>query len=192
MVEELESVAETSGLCRRARKRALRGQIGTHHSEMSDSSGNVDSPSPSLDTKRRVRFVDVGSLASTNRLNSKHAPFATADGRIKSSGLWLVEGNPETGDVLDLSDPRALARHTAAACDAETAKAMTDAFHAAEVSRHKWEAKSHSPFPIVNGRIIIEDTNKHPVFDPGLFLVLLFVSRAVSLDCSEFYIVDYQ
>ncbi|TPP62367.1 hypothetical protein FGIG_04047 [Fasciola gigantica] len=168
LVEELESVAQTSGLCRRARKRELHGQTTANYEEtdFSDTSGSVDNPVAPLGTERRVRFVDAASMASTSRVEAKRARSATTNARVKSSDLWLVEANPETGDVLDLSDPKALARHTAVACDAETAKAMTDAFRAAEASRRKMQPESDSPFPIVNGRIIIDDTNKRAVSEP--------------------------
>ncbi|VDP89501.1 unnamed protein product [Echinostoma caproni] len=166
LVEELESVAETSGLCKRARKRAQRRTENGDDDNLSDSSSSADRLIAPLGAKRKVRFADNASLASTNRPDTKRWRTGTFNTGARSSDLWLVEANPETGDVLDLSDPRALARHTAIASDAATAKAMTDAFRAAEASNHGTRPKTSTPFPIVNGRIIIDESNKHSTSEP--------------------------
>ncbi|TGZ75032.1 hypothetical protein CRM22_000613 [Opisthorchis felineus] len=154
LVEELESVAETSGLCRRARKRVLRGPIAVDSSSDEDdglaSRKSVAIRSERGGIRRKVRFVDTASLSSTSRPGKKHLRVTSED--KAASGLWLVE-QPDQGDVLDLSDPKALARHTAIAANVDAAMAMAKTLQKSNSARKP----STAPFPVVDGKIIVDD-----------------------------------
>ncbi|GAA53697.1 ribosomal RNA-processing protein 12 [Clonorchis sinensis] len=154
LVEELESVAETSGLCRRARKRVLRGPIAADSSSDEDdglmSRRSVAIRSERGGIRRKVQFVDTASLSSTSQLGKKQLRMKSED--KAASGLWLVE-QPDQGDVLDLSDPKALARHTAIAANADAAMAMAKTLQNSNSARKP----STAPFPVVDGKIIVDD-----------------------------------
>ncbi|KER28200.1 hypothetical protein T265_13640 [Opisthorchis viverrini] len=154
LVEELESVAETSGLCRRARKRVLRGPVAVDSSSDEDdglaSRRSVAIRSERGGIRRKVRFVDTTSLSSTSQPGKKHLRMTSED--KAASGLWLVE-QPDQGDVLDLSDPKALARHTAIAANADAAMALAKTLQKSYSARKP----STTPFPVVDGKIIVDD-----------------------------------
>ncbi|KAF6779151.1 hypothetical protein AHF37_05139 [Paragonimus kellicotti] len=153
LVEELESLVETTGLCRRSRQRVLRGT-----ENLDDDIVERGTVAGTTGIRRKVRFADAASVASASRLEGKRSRMAR--GTSQNSDLWLVE-QPEIEDIVDLSDARALARHTAFAADAETARAMTDALRKTEVKADtRPQSDRVSPFPVVDGKIVI-DGNAH-------------------------------
>ncbi|KAF8569149.1 hypothetical protein P879_03470 [Paragonimus westermani] len=153
LVEELESLAETTGLCRRSRQRVLRGSV-----DLADDIVERNTVAGTAGIRRKVRFADAASVASASRLEGKRS--RKAHGTSQNSDLWLVE-QPEVEDIVDLSDARALARHTAIATDAETARAITDTLRKTEVKASTRLQSDHtSPFPVVDGKIVI-DGNVH-------------------------------
>ncbi|CAL8105863.1 unnamed protein product [Calicophoron daubneyi] len=145
LVEDLESVAETAGLCRKSRKRVLNNENTSSEDE------DFDEPLVNRKTGRRVRFADTLVTASTRQRNPKLRRVTQTPTNV--SDLWLVE-NPDTAEVVDLSDPQSLARHTAMAADAKTAKALTNASRCTK--RHGSSERS-LPFPVVDGKIVIDD-----------------------------------
>ncbi|CAH8492153.1 unnamed protein product [Dicrocoelium dendriticum] len=155
LAEELESLAETAGLCQRSRKRMLRDRGSVNDSDGSDDDGvEVDGRTfATIDTKRKgirrgVRFADTTSMISDSVPKRKRSR-AISEGS-GTPGLWLVE-QPDTDDIIDLSDPKALARHTAFTTDAKTARAAANALR-------KITAKQSvsTTFPIVDGKILID------------------------------------
>ncbi|KAF5394981.1 hypothetical protein PHET_09092 [Paragonimus heterotremus] len=153
LVEELESLAETTGLCRRSRQRVLRGS-----GNLADDIVERGTVAGTTGIRRKVRFADAASVASANRLEGRRSRMAR--GTSQNSDLWLVE-QPEIEDIVDLSDARALARHTALAADADTARAITDALRKTEVKAStRLQSDRASPFPVVDGKIVI-DGNVH-------------------------------
>ncbi|CAH8553642.1 unnamed protein product [Heterobilharzia americana] len=176
LVEELENIKRTAGLCRRSRRNVIQ------NGSLEDAGMDIDVDSSEDDeqinkelikhpfrSKHKVRFADTVSRASTTRSqlsrrsqmplfsSSSHHPTPS------DSDLWLVE-NPNDAEILDLSDPKSLARHTAFAPDDTTAKAMVSAFRNSLTQQSKSESlesgKRSQPFPILDGKIIIGATNE--------------------------------
>nr|CAH8846999.1 unnamed protein product [Trichobilharzia regenti] len=170
LVEELENVKQTAGLCRRSRKNIIQSgsledfdmDIDIDSSEDDEAIDKALCKHP-LRAKHQVRFADTISRASTtrshlSRRSQKAQQLASSTlhhQAVTDSDLWLVE-NPNDSEILDLSDPKSLARHTAFAPDDITAKAMVNAFRNSLVQQSSSEVVGRAqPFPIVNGKIVI-------------------------------------
>ncbi|KAK4471351.1 hypothetical protein MN116_004786 [Schistosoma mekongi] len=178
LVEELENAKLTAGLCRRSRKHL--SENGSFNNMKDDMDIDYDSEDDEainralcknpFKPKHQVRFVDdTNSHVSTARSHlSKRSQLAglsaTTSRRPISndSDLWLVE-DPDVAEILDLSDPKSLARHTAFAPDGFTAKAMVSVFRNSLTQQQSKLSTSASnendrsqPFPIIDGKIIID------------------------------------
>ncbi|CAH8846438.1 unnamed protein product [Trichobilharzia szidati] len=176
LVEELENVKQTAGLCRRSRKNFLQNgsleedfdmDIDIDSSEDDEAINKAVCKHP-LRSKQQVRFADTISRASTTRSHLSRRSQKAAQQlastalhhhhqAVTDSDLWLVE-NPNDSEILDLSDPKSLARHTAFAPDDVTAKAMVNAFRKSLVQQSSSSSEvveRSQPFPIVNGKIVI-------------------------------------
>ncbi|XP_018651289.1 hypothetical protein Smp_138250 [Schistosoma mansoni] len=183
LVEELENAKLTAGLCRRSRRNLTENgsfnMIDNMDIDFGAYSENDDDDDEEINkalcknpfkSKHQVRFAadtishtskprsQVSrhtSLSAVTAASSRHPPSNDSD-------LWLVE-NPESSEILDLSDPKSLARHTAFAPDDMTAKAMVNIFQNSLAEQSKSSASqsinkhNDQPFPIVNGKIVIND-----------------------------------
>ncbi|CAH8499494.1 unnamed protein product [Schistosoma turkestanicum] len=171
LVEELENVKLTAGLCRRSRRNLTENESYTNDMDIDVYSEDDEEINKALcknpcNSKHQVRFTDDtishASITSRNHL-SKRTSSSSRDPPLNDTDLWIVE-NPDSSEILDLSDPKSLARHTAFAPDDVTAKAMVKIFQNSltteqtNVSNSQFNDKSNNqPFPIVNGKIIIDD-----------------------------------
>ncbi|CAH8538769.1 unnamed protein product [Schistosoma intercalatum] len=182
LVEELENAKLTAGLCRRSRRNLT--ENGSFNNMIDNMDIDIDAYSEDDDdddeeinkalckhpfkSKHQVRFATdtISHTSKTRSQVSRHTSLSavtTASSRHQPSNgsdLWLVE-NPDSSEILDLSDPKSLARHTAFAPDVMTAKAMVNIFQNSLAEQSKLSASqstnkhNNQPFPIVNGKIVI-------------------------------------
>ncbi|CAH8565035.1 unnamed protein product [Schistosoma haematobium] len=181
LVEELENAKLTAGLCRRSRRNLTENgsfnnmidnmdiDIGAYSEDDDDDDEEINKAlcKHPFKSKHQVRFATdtISHTSKTRSQVSRHTLSAvtTASSRHQPSNdsdLWLVE-NPDSSEILDLSDPKSLARHTAFAPDGMTAKAMVNIFQNSLAEQSKLSASqstnkhNNQPFPIVNGKIVI-------------------------------------
>ncbi|CAH8548287.1 unnamed protein product [Schistosoma guineensis] len=181
LVEELENAKLTAGLCRRSRRNLTENgsfnnmvdnmdiDIGAYSEDDDDDDEEINKAlcKHPFKSKHQVRFATdtISHTSKTRSQVSRHTSSAvtTASSRHQPSNdsdLWLVE-NPDSSEILDLSDPKSLARHTAFAPDGMTAKAMVNIFQNSLAEQSKLSASqstnkhNNQPFPIVNGKIVI-------------------------------------
>ncbi|KAH8877751.1 RRP12-like protein [Schistosoma japonicum] len=175
LVEELENAKITAGLCRRSRKHLSENGSYNNMMDIDDDSEDDEAINMALcknpfKSKHQVRFVDdtnshVSAARSHLSKRSQLTGLSAAASRrpiSSDSDLWLVE-DPDVAEILDLSDPKSLARHTAFAPDYVTAKAMVSVFRnsltqqQSEMSTPASNENGRSqPFPIIDGKIIID------------------------------------
>ncbi|VEL34579.1 unnamed protein product [Protopolystoma xenopodis] len=129
LAEDLESLALTSGLSRRAKRIIASGQTDLETGDDTDSdSGTQFNPNVSLLGRgkkrgRHVAFADETTSQGRNLMTSgdvrggkgKRRRLHADNDDQTMSRIWLVEAEDEDDEVLDLADPESLLRHMAVA-----------------------------------------------------------------------------